>query len=474
LNVVPTIAATSSTARPETETDSVVNEPVVENNSKKVQMELLLDNEDDLTILKISPEESSGGQLIASDKRKDSSSSANNATTNSSKFFVLHKLPNGGALNLENLKTYNMDGVESGKMPEEQDIKDHSDVAMGFYDEHESAAATSGETNRDSFDVSEGNDGDIPSAALPLPQPRPQGGPVYIIEEEDFDDHPYYVSFQDPAETSTSKLVTSDISGELEAPGEPEQRADVPTEKPGNEAIGATDDSKWIPIGERARPTFGPANRPPGYVAPPPPQEAADHVTEGLSSLADVTSSGEFLQEMYYFREEPAEENVSVDLQLLPKSLASVLDMAQQPRPTPAREERTHLPAPFRHGRRVPERRPPRPPHFRTQFVGHDQRFIPLRPPAGRRWRRKPWRWPRPAASRLSGPPLMLGLVNDQHAVELLDQGQSPSEETKPIPLTLQGQPSRVADGQAEVRLQRPFVHPAKEQYPASGEHGGG
>ncbi len=36
-------------------------------------------------------------------------------------YIVLHKLPNGEGLNLENLRKYDMGGIQSGKMPEEKE-----------------------------------------------------------------------------------------------------------------------------------------------------------------------------------------------------------------------------------------------------------------------------------------------------------------------------------------------------------------
>ncbi len=235
--------------------------------------------EDQLTIVKIGQNGHRADQTLRS--------SNNNHSEENVDYIVLHKLPNGEALNLENLRTYSMADIEKGKMP----LSDQIDMGIS-----------------NSFNVNEGNDGVIPmnghaSEHLKEPPERSEQGKLFLDPElyqmttsespvkslkeqleamkeplyELRKEHPYYVNFKDPpaegpkeelrvpvnnlevldlgaGSVSSSEEADPVVSSELEAP-----KASTP--KP------STDSSAWIPIQTSPKPTFGPRNKPPGYIS---------------------------------------------------------------------------------------------------------------------------------------------------------------------------------------------------------------
>ncbi len=111
-------------------------------------------------------------------------------------YIVLHKLPNGEALNLETLRTYSMDDIEHGKVPEEKEGQDgHAGSGLrGMYEPprdaprsavHSANAGDPGKGAGDTFGVNEGNDGlTIPGGRPKQPKQHSRRPPRPRMEDE--------------------------------------------------------------------------------------------------------------------------------------------------------------------------------------------------------------------------------------------------------------------------------------------------
>ena len=121
------LSASQSESSPEQSDEStddkfdLINEPVLKDNSSKMEMHMLSD--DQLTIVKFGPEseDEEGNHQEAQDYNEDEQKQ---------EYIVLHKLPNGEALNLENLQTYNMADIAQGKVQSNQN-EDTPQFGMG-------------------------------------------------------------------------------------------------------------------------------------------------------------------------------------------------------------------------------------------------------------------------------------------------------------------------------------------------------
>ena len=109
--------------------------------------------------------------------------------------------------------------------------------------------------------------------------------PVYIIQDE-MNDHPYYVNFKDPViakeeEEKGEKVEKKDVGKETKSEEDDDAKRQVrkieDAEKDDKKDTNpATDASDWIPIEtstttemSNVKPTFGPRNKPEGYVSKP-------------------------------------------------------------------------------------------------------------------------------------------------------------------------------------------------------------
>eukprot|EP00095_Tigriopus_kingsejongensis_P003776 maker-scaffold155_size301336-snap-gene-0.7 protein:Tk03776 transcript:maker-scaffold155_size301336-snap-gene-0.7-mRNA-1 annotation:"hypothetical protein AaeL_AAEL004058" len=153
------------------------------------EMKIQLMSDDQLTIVKIGTED----ELHRSNNNSvdlDTQGKENNTTKID--YIVFHKLPNGEALNLENLRTYNMEDIEQGKVenPEEEEV----DLTMLFDGTNDQPRGFN------TFSVNEGNDALRPDAfdsqrihAVETPEhqmPRGSGDDKIDAEDDEYFDDP--------------------------------------------------------------------------------------------------------------------------------------------------------------------------------------------------------------------------------------------------------------------------------------------
>lgn len=117
--------------------------------SDEMKMEFMSD--DQLTIVKIGTED----ELNRSNNNSVDLDTDNQENNTKIDYIVFHKLPNGEALNLENLRTYNMSDIAQGKVQDPE--LDEIDMAMFDQPEEEPRGF-------DTFNVNEGNDALRPDA----------------------------------------------------------------------------------------------------------------------------------------------------------------------------------------------------------------------------------------------------------------------------------------------------------------------
>ena len=239
---------------PAPEGESVTEAVPAKNTSSQVKKHLLAD--DQLTILKIGPDNKMENTTFDDDKQEEEEDAKD--PSKKVDYIILHKLPNGEALDLENLQTYTMADIQKGKVPLQAQEKNGHQVGLGMYETPHDVPRSA--PDYDTFSVSEGNDGLRPDALLDLSrlthplldpedeadhlessppppvlppieqlvvserprikpevyQPKPlrdmvdldampfsEEKPVYIIHREDLENHPYYVNFKDPVKTSS-------------------------------------------------------------------------------------------------------------------------------------------------------------------------------------------------------------------------------------------------------------------------------
>lgn len=148
LNNVTMVNTTLNATNGTTKLD-FVDQPIKTNASSTMEMHMLTD--DQLTIVKFGPDDDDD------DEHDDTNSTLDTEDDDDDKreYIVLHKLPNGEALNLENLQTYNMADIASGKVEAQEDVHN-----FGMGD-----SPNDKPRSFNSFDVNEGNDKlDIESA----------------------------------------------------------------------------------------------------------------------------------------------------------------------------------------------------------------------------------------------------------------------------------------------------------------------
>ncbi|TRY75617.1 hypothetical protein TCAL_07503 [Tigriopus californicus] len=117
--------------------------------SDEMKMEFMSD--DQLTIVKIGTED----ELNRSNNNSIDLDTDNQENNTKIDYIVFHKLPNGEALNLENLKTYNMSDIAQGKVQDPE----LGEIDMAMFDQPEEEPR-----GFNTFNVNEGNDALRPDA----------------------------------------------------------------------------------------------------------------------------------------------------------------------------------------------------------------------------------------------------------------------------------------------------------------------
>ena len=210
-------------------------------------------------------------------------------------YIVLHKLPNGDALNLENLQTYNMADIEKGKMPQAQE--NVANYGLGMYDKPTSDDDVPRAFHSFDDEQREEEEKLLISESPPLEKVIYEPKPLHELEDleamEDQKPPPVYIIEPDEKE---SKSLKGAVNATILPP-----------------VIKSTDAGEWIPIetstNQAPLRTFGPPNKP-----------------ESLSDIAHVVVASSAKRVINNKKAMTTTTSTPpINVQLLPRKLTQVL-----------------------------------------------------------------------------------------------------------------------------------------------------